>query len=165
MTAVATATGWSLPGDARVPAEPPAQPSGKHRRDGDGGNSHAASPAPFHSLAHLMGEQQPFAYSTLPDPPPHFDGSSQINNTCSLKQGYIESPCSPDGNPSLQPSIFHSPDIIFKSMQLQGAASLSLSRAECAWDATGKLSQKSTKLGNTSPSSRDAWSDSGQEDE
>jgi len=40
MTAVATATGQSLAGDARVPAEPAAG-------DRDGGDSHAAASAPF----------------------------------------------------------------------------------------------------------------------
>lgn len=49
----------------------------------------------------------------------------------------------PTGNSSLRPSIFHSLDIIFNSMRLQAAASLSLSGAQRAWDATGKLSQKS----------------------
>lgn len=79
--------GHSLPGDARVPAEPPVQSPGKHRGDGDGGDSHSVSPACLllQPLAHLLGQQQVFACLTLPSCP-HAVPSSRINNTCSLKQ-------------------------------------------------------------------------------
>lgn len=104
----------------------------------------------LHPLPHLLREQQVFAYSTLPNlpHPPHPDDSSQINNTCSLKQMPLSIHQShlalSMGNPSLRPSIFHSLDIIFTLMRLQAAASLSPPGAQRAWGATGKLNQKSS---------------------
>lgn len=70
MIVVATATGQSLPGDARVATEPPVQPSGKHHQGG--GGEITLLPLDFsllHALAHLLGEQQVFAFATFPSPP------------------------------------------------------------------------------------------------
>lgn len=75
MTAVATATGWSLRRDVRVPAEPPAQP-----REAQEMEVKAPSPPctfPFCILSiTCWGNNRFLAYLTLI--PPHPNDSTQL---------------------------------------------------------------------------------------